>query len=150
MCDCSIMARSQRLHPQAGYTFAISTQDQKTVGNREESIYGLRTAGFVTCRLPDLRHQRRQVPRATREAFAQVGGGRDLVEQTSYPWKWMSLRIQIRYACSVRRLRWRRHTTDIVSIASKARASASCLAFSEVGAHIAVVLTHERRCQARR
>ena len=39
------MARSQRLHPQAGYTFAISTQIEKAVGNREESIYALRSDG---------------------------------------------------------------------------------------------------------
>jgi hypothetical protein len=35
------MGRSQRLHQQAGYTFAISTQIEKTIGNREESIYAL-------------------------------------------------------------------------------------------------------------
>ena len=65
--------------------------------------------------------------------------------------EWMYLWIQNRYACPVRRLGCRqRHTKDTVSIASQARASASCQAFSDVGARIAVVLPRERRCQVRR
>jgi hypothetical protein len=65
--------------------------------------------------------------------------------------EWMYLRIQTRYACSVRQLECRRrHTTDTVSIVSKASASASCQAFSDVGTRIAVVLAHERRSQVRR